>query len=177
MRTVMLAVLGMMLAGLLAGCSGIPATQPSVTLPLAIGDLWLVGQTATEPLVKKTIDMSDDTGWAQAERLEAVGLSMQVANTTNDAANPDAASLRVYVSEMSTLTADTLALAHLLFDVRLPAGQQVVHYDSGMVPLSEEAAYIMQDGKFTLYVTGAPNTISVQSTETQLHVKMRTALL
>ena len=85
------------------------------------------------------------------------------------------AQLRYYVSDESNLTAGTLNSATSLLTAIIPAGS--MQYDSGSVPLTSEAARIISDGRFYLYVSGSPDNITLRTSNTHLTVKVRVSVI
>lgn len=156
---------------LIVGCSAIPATQPLASIPIALANLAVApGNT----FVKVPVDLSADPDWTQnaghISGFDSISLTMAAVNDTGGDAQ-----LRYYVSDESTLTAGTLSSATSLLTAIIPAGS--MQYDSGFVPLTSEAARIISDGHFYLYVSGSPDNITLRTSNTHLTVKVRVSVI
>lgn len=139
-------------------------------LPVALADAHYTG---APDLVKAYVDVSSEPAWThyrgQLTGIDGAGLTMTAANASGNAVQ-----LHLYVSDDGTLTRATLRQAHLLLDVDLPANMPMVNYDAGATSLDPEVGHIMADGKFYLYVTGAPELFDVRTTGALLRLTMHT---
>ena len=163
---------------ILNGCSAIPGLQPLVTLPVVLDD---VAVNPTRGAMQRiTVDFRDSlVEYNDAQIVyEGVTLAMQIVNRTGVPANPDEAHVRCYLSDRGDLTADSLQMQQPLLDALIPAGMQILNYNSGTIPLTSAQKTIIKDGRCYLYVLGSPTaSVDLDATLVELGIRMRISVI
>ncbi|MHB9130552.1 MAG: hypothetical protein ACYDBB_05595 [Armatimonadota bacterium] len=183
MRTGVLHILCGVFALVIAGCSSLPITQPMMTLPIQAAGVTFPGSDhATPNFAVQSVNMSSEDHWVRAASydtaFDSLGIQLQATNETGNAENPSPVTLRLFVSEQQNLLPETVAgNGAFIMEVNLPAGERELHYASDDVPVSQEAARIMNDGRFFLYSIGDPAAIHLQASTLTLQLNARMSVL
>ncbi|HEX2951161.1 MAG TPA: hypothetical protein VHV83_16580 [Armatimonadota bacterium] len=165
----------------IVGCSAIPATQPSLTIPIHLGSESFGTQAPSGDFFSTYVDMASESDWqklnGRISGIEGVSLTMDVLNASGDATLPSPVKLQYFISDQGDLTPTTVYAAEPLIESSFPGGVPTLKYDSGFVLLSSAAKDILQDGTFYLYAVGNSNTIEIHTTQVLMHVKIHISLL